>query len=142
MNDLQMKFIHKTRLLIVKKNTILVLENVGEPKRLTLAGGVVKKKESLEESLIRETMEEIGLKINLTNLIFLNSNSKTIDNKIIIKHFYLYATEESNFSIPEKEKEKFKDVYWIKWKDAIRYMDKLDKKAVKDYFSKKIKKKN
>lgn len=130
-----MKIIHKTRLLATKKDSILVLENVSDSVRLTLAGGVVKKKETLEESLVRESLEEIGLKINITELLFFNSNYKVVGNKIIIKHFYLYTTEETNFLITEKEK--FKDAYWIKWKDAIQYMDKLDRKAVKNYFKNK-----
>ena len=129
-----MKIINKTRLLAIRDTKILVLENVGKPIRLTLAGGVAKKKETLEESLKRETAEEIGLKINLTDLAFFYSSPKVIDDKIIVKHFYVSLHVSDLFKVIEKEK--FKAVYWIEWQDAIRYMDKQDKKAVKEYFKK------
>lgn len=129
-----MKIINKTRLLAIRDTKILVLENVGEFIKLTLAGGIAKKKETLEESLKRETKEEIGLKINLTDLAYFNSFTKVIDGKIILKHFYVSLNASDRFKVVEKEK--FKAAYWMEWKDAIQYMDKQDKKAVKDYFKK------
>lgn len=129
-----MKIINKTRLLAIKDTKILVLENVSEFMKLTLAGGVVKKKETLAQSLIRETAEEIGLKLNQTELVFLNSYSKVIDNKIIVKHYFVLLNANNLFKVIEKEK--FKAVYWMEWKDTIQYMDKQDRKAVKKYFEK------
>ena len=129
-----MKIINKTRLLAIRETKILVLENVGEFIKLTLAGGIAKKKETLEQSLIRETFEEIGLEINQIGLTFLSSSSKVIDDKIIVKHFYIYLNANDSFKVIEKEK--FNAVYWMEWKAAIQYMDKQDKKAVKEYFKK------
>ncbi|WP_299886998.1 NUDIX domain-containing protein [uncultured Lacinutrix sp.] len=131
-----MKIINKTRLLAVKGNSILVLEKIDTPIKLSFAGGISKKKETLEETLVRETMEEIGFKINPNDLTFFKTKSKTIDNTIIVKHYYKLKTNSDAFKVIETEK--FKAVYWIKWKDAIEYLDKEDRKATKEYFTKKV----
>jgi 8-oxo-dGTP diphosphatase len=136
----KIKVINKTRLLAIKDNSILVMEKVGTPIKLCFPGGIAKKKETLKESLVRETKEEIGFKININDLKFFKSKSKTIDNTIVVKHFYKLKTNSDAFKVIEIEK--FKAVYWIKWKDAIQYLDKEDRKVTKEYFAKKVRNKS
>jgi ADP-ribose pyrophosphatase YjhB (NUDIX family) len=127
-----MKIINKTRLLAIRKTKLLVLENIKTPIQFTLVGGVARKRETLEDSLIRETIEEIDLKIQRSALSFFYALSKPTAHKIIVKHYYTCFKVDNSFKI--KETEKFKDVYWLEWKEAIKHMDKLDKIAVKRYF--------
>jgi len=70
-----MKVIHKTRLLAVNGKQFLVIEKIGEKKRLTLPSSIQKEKETLVDSLVRETVEEIGLIVNPKNAIHMTSTS-------------------------------------------------------------------
>lgn len=126
-----MKVIHKTRLLAVKGKQLLVIEKISEKKRLTLPGGIQKKKETLVESLVRETAEEIGLKVNSKHVIHMTSTSLK-GKAAITKHHFLLHTDSNEFYVIETEK--FKDAYWIHWKEALDYLDKEDRDAVKKYF--------
>ena len=134
-----MKIIHKTRLLVINDDQLLVIEKIGDTKELTFPGGVKKKKESFEQSLIRETLEEIGLLVSLNKLSHLQSNAIIKELNTIIKHHFVATLKTDAFKVLETEK--FKDVYWIYWKDALPYLDKEDKKVTKKYFKKKTKKK-
>lgn len=134
----KMKIINKTRLIAIKDNSILVMEKVGTPIKLCFPGGITKKKETLEESLVRETVEEIGFKINRSDLKFFKTKSKTVNNTIIVKHYYKLKTNSEAFEVIETEK--FKAVYWIKWKYATQYLDKEDKEVTKEYYKKKARK--
>lgn len=126
-----MKVIHKTRLIAVNKKKLLVLEKIGEKKKFTLPGGVKKKKETLVESLVRETAEEIGLVVNPEHTIYLSTN--TPKKKFpVTKHHFLLPIKTNDFNVLETMK--FKDVFWIHWKKALDYLDKEDRKAVKSHF--------
>ena len=134
-----MKIIEKTRLLAVNENQLLVIEKKNTVKKLTLAGGVKKRNESLEASLVRETLEEIGLCINSNTLMHVISKVKTKQATTTMKHHFVAVVKTSLFKVIETEK--FKDVYWCYWEDALPFLDKEDKKAVKKYFKSKFKKK-
>lgn len=134
-----MKIIHKTRLLAVNNNRLLVIEKVGVIKKLTLPGGVKKCSESLEKSLIREAFEEVGLLVDLFRLTHLVSSVKSKDKATIIKHHFVTRLTNNLFQV--RETEKFKDVYWLYWEDALPFLDREDKKAVKRYFKKSSKNK-
>ncbi|WP_430409957.1 NUDIX hydrolase [Kordia sp.] len=134
-----MKTIHKTRLLAVNADQLLVIEKVGILKKLTLSGGVKKRNESLEGSLKRETLEEIGLLIDVHKLSHVLSNGVTKNSITIIKHHFVPTLKTNICKVIETEK--FKDVYWTYWENALPYLDKEDKKAVKKYFKSKLKKK-
>ncbi|WP_046757903.1 NUDIX hydrolase [Kordia jejudonensis] len=134
-----MKTIQKTRLLAVKGEQLLVIEKKDAIKRFTLAGGVKKRNESLEESLVRETQEEIGLYLNAKTLAHVISKVKLKQNITTIKHHFVTTIKTNVFKVVETEK--FKAVYWCYWEDALPYLDKEDKNAVKKYFKSKFKKK-
>jgi len=134
-----MKIIHKTRLLAVNDVQLLVIEKVGKVKELTFPGGVKKRNESFEESLVRETEEEIGLRVSKHKLSHVQSYAIHKNINIIMKHHFVLRIKTNEFRVLEPEK--FKDAYWIHWKDALPFLDTEDKKAAKEYF-KKISKKN
>ena len=138
-SKLKIKIIHKTRLLAVNGEQLLVIEKVGSNKKLTFPGGVKKRKESFEESLKRETKEEIGLVVNLHKLSHVISSAKILHATTILKHHFVLTIEMNDFKVLEPEK--FKDVYWMHWREAIPFLDSEDKKAVKKYFKSKLKKK-
>ncbi len=133
-----MKIIHKTRLLAVNDTQLLVIEKVSKEKQLTFPGGVKKKNESFEESLVRETEEEIGLRISKHKLLHVQSYAIHKDIHIIMKHHFMLRVKTNEFSVLEPAK--FKDVYWIHWKNALPFLDTEDKKAAKAYFKKNSKK--
>ncbi|WP_420573648.1 NUDIX hydrolase [Kordia sp.] len=134
-----MKIIEKTRLLAVNKDQLLVIEKKDISKKLTLAGGVKKRKESLEASLVRETKEEIGLHVDSKTLVHVISKVKNKQVITIIKHHFVTTVKTNLFKVVETEK--FQDVYWCYWEDALPFLDKEDKNAVKKYFKSKYKKK-
>ncbi|PTX62005.1 ADP-ribose pyrophosphatase YjhB (NUDIX family) [Kordia periserrulae] len=134
-----MKIIHKSRLIAVNKEQLLVVEKLGNTKKLTLPGGVKKRSESLEKSLARETKEEIGLWVDRHQVSHVVSSVQSKDKNIVIKHHFAMKLTTNLFHV--REKEKFKDVYWCFWKDALPYLDKEDKKAVKKYFKRNFSKK-
>ncbi|WP_162199677.1 NUDIX hydrolase [Kordia zhangzhouensis] len=136
---MKVKIIHKTRLLAVNGEQLLVIEKVGETKKLTFPGGVKKRKESFEESLKRETLEEIGLMVNKHKLSHVISSARILHATTVLKHHFALTIDTNVFKVLEPEK--FKDVYWTHWKDAIAFLDKEDKKAVKKFFKSKLKKK-
>ncbi|MBC8757172.1 NUDIX domain-containing protein [Kordia sp. YSTF-M3] len=132
-----MKIIHKTRLLAINGEQLLVIEKVVKEKKLTFPGGVKKKKESFEESLERETEEEIGLKISKHKLLHVQSYAVHRDLNIVMKHHFVLHTKTNEFRVLEPTK--FKDAYWIHWKEALPLLDNEDRKATKTYFKKNIK---
>jgi len=125
--------IDKSRLIAIKNDQILVLEKIGEKKKYSLAGGVKKKKETDSQSLIRETFEEIGVRLKKKELTYFLSR-KTINNKNqdIYKHYFITNKLIKNIKVLELHK--FKKVFWIYWYDALEYLDKDDRSAITLYF--------
>ena len=125
--------IDKSRLIAIKNDQILVLEKIREKKKYSLAGGVKKKKETDSQSLIRETFEEIGLRLKKKELTYFLSR-KNINNEKqeIYKHYFI--TNKSIKNIEVLELHKFKKVIWIYWYDALEYLDKDDRRAITLYF--------
>ena len=125
--------VDKSRLIAIKKNKILVLEKIGEKKKYSLAGGVKKKKETDSQSLIRETFEEIGLKLKKKDLTyFLSRKNINKEKQEIYKHYFITIKPVKNIEVLELHK--FKKALWIPWYDALEYLDKDDRSAVTLYF--------
>ena len=92
--------IDKSRLIAIKNDKILVLEKIGEKKKYSLAGGVKKKKETDIQSLIRETFEEIGLKLKKKELTyFLSRKNNNTKKKEIYKHYFITNTSIKNIEV-------------------------------------------
>ena len=125
--------IDKSRLIAIKNDKILVLEKIGEKKKYSLAGGVKKKKETDIQSLIRETFEEIGLRLKKKELTyFLSRKNNNTKKKEIYKHYFITNTSIKNIEVLEPHK--FKKVLWVSWYDALEYLDKDDRSAITLYF--------
>jgi len=125
--------IDKSRLIAIKNDKILVLEKIGEKKKYSLAGGVKKKKETDIQSLIRETFEEIGLKLKKKELTyFLSRKNNNTKKKEIYKHYFITNTSIKNIEVLEPHK--FKKVLWVSWYDALECLDKDDRSAITLYF--------
>jgi 8-oxo-dGTP diphosphatase len=125
--------IDKSRLIAIKNDKILVLEKIGEKKKYSLAGGVKKKKETDIQSLIRETFEEIGLKLKKKELTyFLSRKNNNTKKKEIYKHYFITNTSIKNIEVLEPHK--FKKVLWVSWYDALEYLDKDDRSSITLYF--------
>ena len=125
--------VDKSRLIAIKNDKILVLEKIGEKKKYSLAGGVKKKKETDIQSLIRETFEEIGLKLKKKELTyFLSRKNNNTKKKEIYKHYFITNTSIKNIEVFEPHK--FKKVLWVSWYDALEYLDKDDRSAITLYF--------
>nr|WP_299071869.1 NUDIX hydrolase [uncultured Allomuricauda sp.] len=127
-----MKKIIKSRLVAVCGSKVMVLKKVGKPIRYTLPGGVKKRKETEEEALIRETGEEIKLKLVEEQIQFYLSHIKRTDTEIVNKNYYCTILKPSKIKVLEKHK--FETVLWLNWKKAIGFMDKSDGMAIKAYF--------
>lgn len=127
-----MKKIVKSRLLAINGSKILVLKKMGKSTRYTLPGGVKKRKETEEEALVRETCEEIALKLIEEQIQFYLSHIKRTDTEIVNKNYYYTILKPSKIKVLEKHK--FETVLWLNWKKAIEFMDKSDRMAVKAFF--------
>ncbi|MDG1378853.1 MAG: NUDIX hydrolase [Flavobacteriaceae bacterium] len=125
--------VDKSRLIAIKNDKILVLEKISEKKRFSLAGGVKKKKETDIKSLIRETFEEIGLRLKKKELTyFLSRKNNNTKKKEIYKHYFITNTSIKNIEVLEPHK--FKKVLWVPWYDALEYLDNDDRSAITLYF--------
>ena len=127
-----MKRMVKSRLIALHKNKVLVLQKVGRPLRYTLPGGVKKKKETEEETLIREVGEEIKLRLAPGEVQFYLSHIKKGNTMPVVKNYFLIQLQPS--AIKVKEKHKFEAAFWVDWKEALPFMDSSDRLAVRSYF--------
>lgn len=56
--------------ILLKENTILLLEQVAQQRSWSLPGGTVEEGESLKEALVREMKEETGLDTRVKELVY------------------------------------------------------------------------
>lgn len=127
-----MKKTVKSRLIAVHKDKVLVLKKVGSPLRYTLPGGAKKQKETESETLIREVGEEIKLKLSEKQLDFYFSNVRKGKMNDTVKNYYLIQLKPKDIKV--KEKHKFEAALWLEWKEALPFMDRMDRTAVRSYF--------
>lgn len=127
-----MKKVVKSRLVATHKDKVLVLKKVDKPLRYTLPGGVKKRKETEEETLIREVGEEIKLKLSVGQFQFYLSHLRKGKEGAVVKNYYLIHMEPTPIKV--KEKHKFAAANWMPWKEALPFMDKSDRMAVRSYF--------
>ncbi len=127
-----MKKIVKSRLLAVYGTKIMVLKKISKSITYTLPGGIKKRKETEVEALIRETAEETSLELMEEQLQFYLSLIRQTDIRTMNKNYYYTSLEPLKIEVLEKDK--FESVLWLDWKQAIRFMDKSDRTAIKAYF--------
>lgn len=126
----------KTKIIIYKKDKILVLEKNVPKKRYVLPGGFLKKKEEPIICLLREVMEETNVLLNTKHIKAIDTiNAMSIHNKLLKKHYYSYkCTDEDFLNI---ELDKFKAIKWVSYKSASRYTNESDTLVIQHFFENK-----
>lgn len=133
--SLRKKEIRKSRLIVLNEDKILVLKRTQDGLRYSLAGGVVKKKETLKEGLIREVEEEIFAVLNKAELKLLYGYTKKKKGTKVKKSYYMLKTKQQHpFQLQEKEK--FDDLVWVNIIEALRHFKKHEKAILEKYLLK------
>ncbi|MFD2562854.1 NUDIX hydrolase [Aquimarina rubra] len=123
----------KSRLIIYKENELLVFQKVSDKLEYGLIGGFLKKGESPEEALIRETYEETSVKLSSKDLKYHSAITIDLDNKQrLSKHYFVCEDYTKPFIL--KEPHKFRKIDWVYWKDAVKFLGKSDRKTIKELF--------
>ena len=125
-------------MIAVDGNKVLVLKKIGAPLRYTLPGGVKKRKESAMETLIREVGEELELVPLEKQLLPLCTLKKGGRQRPQVKSYFLMESEAAPIRVLERDK--FEAALWIGWKEALPFLDKMDRKAVRYHFKESDKK--
>lgn len=129
------KKIRKSRLIVLNEDKILVLKRTQDGLRYSLAGGVVKKKETQKEGLIREVQEEIFAALNKTELKLLFGYIKKKKGIKVKKSYYMLKTKQQHpFQLQEKEK--FDDLVWVNIIEALKYFKKNERALLEKYLLK------
>lgn len=100
--------------IIIKDNKILLLRRIKDGREyFVFPGGGIEKGESLEEAIIREAQEELGLKIKIEKLLFQIENRGQEEFYFLVKKF----SGTPKLGGPEKEKMNKNNQYFIEWKN-------------------------
>lgn len=124
-----MKKTVKSRLIATHGGTVLVLRKLGVPLRYTLPGGTRKRKETPLETLIREVGEEITLDLGQGKFSFLGCHSAKRKRPKLLKHYFLIELEPRPIGVLERDK--FERAQWVDWREALPFMDQMDRTAVR-----------
>ena len=127
-----MKKTVKSRLIAVHGDKVLVLKKIGAPLRYTLPGGVKKKKETAIQTLIREVGEEIELQPLEKQLLPLCTLKRKGKQRSQVKSYFLMEMESAPIGVLERDK--FESALWLDWREALPFMDKMDRMAVRCHF--------
>ncbi|MEX0360166.1 NUDIX domain-containing protein [Flagellimonas sp.] len=127
-----MKKVIKSRLVAVHGTKVMVLKKNGKPRKYTLPGGIKKGKETEAQALVRETSEEIKLKLTKDQVQFYLSLTKMANKEQINKNYFYTFLKPQKIAV--KETHKFDSIKWENWKMAREFMDKSDRLAVTAYF--------
>ncbi|WP_299607354.1 NUDIX hydrolase [uncultured Aquimarina sp.] len=123
----------KSRLIVYQGDELLVFQKISNRLEYGLIGGFLKKGETPEKGLIRETYEETGVQLSEQDMDYYDS--LTLDwgeNQKLSKHYFVCKNANKSFSLSEPDK--FAKITWIYWKDALKYFGKSDRKMVKSLF--------
>ena len=132
---LKKKNIRKSRLIVLNKDKILVLKRTKDGLRYSLAGGVVEKKETLKEGLIREVQEEIFAAVQKQELKLLFGYVKKKKGIKIKKRYYVLKTKE-RYPFQLQETDKFEDLVWVNIIEALQYFKKNERALLEKYLLK------
>ncbi|GAA4273138.1 NUDIX hydrolase [Aquimarina gracilis] len=123
----------KSRLIVCQGDELLVFQKISNKLEYGLVGGFLKKGETPENGLIRETYEETGVQLSEQDLDYYDS--LTLDcgnNQKLSKHYFV--CKDANKSFLLNEPDKFMKIEWVYWKDTLGYLGKSDRKVVKSLF--------
>ena len=116
--------------IILRDGKLLMVGNNGRPEYLYSVGGRIKFGETAEEAVVREVMEETGIRMEIDRLGFVHENyyygdAKTNFGKLIYEiSFFFYMKVPSDFepecnSSTEDDSEEF--LRWIDIDDPVKY---------------------
>lgn len=123
----------KSRLIVYQGDELLVFQKISNKLEYGLVGGFLKKGETPENGLIRETYEETGVQLSEKDLDYYDS--LTLDcgnNQKLSKHYFV--CKDANKSFLLNEPDKFMKIGWVYWKDTLAYLGKSDRKVIKSLF--------
>jgi len=111
----------RVAVIVIKDNKILLLRRIKNGKEYyVFPGGGVEGGENLEEAIIRETQEELGLKIKVEKPFFKINNLGRDEFYFLVKEF----SGTPKLGGPEKERMNENDQYYPEWKE-IRKISEL-----------------
>lgn len=84
-------------------------------------GGGIEGDETPTEAVIRETSEELSIRITAQDLIYLGATTGARENKKIIRYMYLYQTETKEFDVREG-----RGGYWMNISDIRTLLEDYD----------------
>lgn len=129
---MKLQSINKSRLLAFRGENLLVLEKVGSKKKYTLPGGIQKRNETDLSALIRESIEEIGIKFKKKELTYFITKKNVTKEKIeVFKHYFITSKVIEGEKL--REPEKFVRISWVPWYDTLDFLDKEDRSTVLIY---------
>lgn len=126
-----------SKLIIFNGTQLLLLKKKKSKTKYSLLGGGVKKKETPEEAVLRESIEEGNIDIGSQQLKLI----KTIvhqdkENELQLFHYFL-INEVQKFELLEPHK--FDSLEWIDYKYGLTKLNERDRKVIKKYVIKKKK---
>lgn len=124
----------QSKLIVYKGNELLVLHNNYEEKlKYIFINGPLKKEESPESALVIGMLNKLGVEIFEKDLKY--QCSMTIDlknNQRLSEHYFTYN---KHITLLETLKSyNSKNIKWVPWENAIKFMTKTDQKVVKELF--------
>jgi len=85
-------------------------------------GGSIEAGENPLDAMIRESKEELNLDLKEEDLTYLGTSATEWDGSSIIRHLYLYPTEQINFDVREG-----KGGRWLSFEEVRKRMDDQDR---------------
>lgn len=102
----------RVRVLIVKDDTVLVVQNRLGSRRWHLVGGGMQRGETIEETARREVGEELGIELQKLELLFAGKEKKVMQDKIPYVLYFARAEVKSDVTLtPNFE---IKSHRWVK----------------------------
>lgn len=102
----------KTRLILEQDGKILLLrQRKSKGGAYTLVGGKLEPGETAKETLVRESWEEAGLKLNKEDLVFVHALHKVKGGQNRV--FLFFQAKKWSGRIRSREPEKFKSLEWF-----------------------------
>lgn len=84
-------------------------------------GGEIEEGETPLEAVIRETEEELSIKLVENDLVYLGTLETDWDGVKIIRYFHLYRTDQEEFDVQEGA-----GGYWLSFGEVLERLDKKD----------------
>ena len=105
------KFSYRVGAIIIDSNKVLLVKNFKEPFYYTV-GGRIKFGETTEEAVLRESLEETGIPLEIDRLLFIQENFFIMEsNKGKFHELVLYYLMKANEKIKEINKKVFSEEY-------------------------------